>query len=128
MADLKMPQINRWELCGNLVRDAETKFFPNKLQMTEFTVAATKGFGDKKKTPYVRCQAWGKAAEKCEKFKKGEPVLVFGEYDRQQFEDKQGVKREASRLVINSAWDVHPLSWPSDKVEPDGPDEGDIPF
>lgn len=130
---LKMPRINNWQVCGNLARDAETTHFPNGTQKTEFTLAVPKGFGEKEKTIWVRCQAWGKASEKYGGLKKGEPVIVDGEYDRQDFTDKKGVKREASRLVVNSPYDIQTIAWPPDKEdkagEPKPEDiEDDIPF
>lgn len=66
-------------LVGNLGSDPTLRFTPGGEPVTSFSVAVTDGFGDKKKTIWIRVSAWGKQAESCNQYlHKGSKVLVEG--------------------------------------------------
>ena len=66
-------------LIGRLGRDPELRFTPAGKQVTSFNVAVDDGFGDNKKTIWLRVSAWDKLAETCNNhLKKGSLVLVEG--------------------------------------------------
>ncbi len=67
---------------GNLTRDPETRTVQKGQtdgKVTNFTVAASYGYGDYKKTEYVRVAAWNGLGETCMKYlRKGSKVWVSG--------------------------------------------------
>ena len=66
-------------LIGRLGREPELRFTPAGKQVTSFNVAVDDGFGDNKKTIWLRVSAWDKLAETCNNhLKKGSLVLVEG--------------------------------------------------
>ena len=66
-------------LVGNVGRDPEMRFTPQGEAVTNFSVAVSDGFGEKKKTIWLRVSAWGKTAEACNQYlRKGSRVLVEG--------------------------------------------------
>ena len=72
----------RLELIGNLTRDPETRTVQKGEsggKVCNFTVAASVGFGDYKRTEFVRVAAWNGLGETCMKFlRKGSKVFVSG--------------------------------------------------
>ena len=65
-------------LVGNLGRDAEMRYLANGKAVTNFSVAVSDGFGEQKRTIWIRVSAWEKTAEACAALKKGAKVLVEG--------------------------------------------------
>ena len=67
---------------GNLTRDPETRTVQKGQtdgKVTNFTVAASYGYGDYKKTEFIRVAAWNGAGENCMKYlRKGSKVWVSG--------------------------------------------------
>ena len=74
--------MNRLSLIGNLTRDPELRTVKSKGENTtiaNFTVAASSGYGDHRKTVFVRISAWRNLGETCMKFlKQGSKVFVAG--------------------------------------------------
>ena len=72
----------RLELIGNLTRDPETRTVQKGEsggKVCNFTVAASIGYGDYKRTEFVRVAAWNGLGETCMKFlRKGSKVFVSG--------------------------------------------------
>ena len=64
---------------GRLGRDPEMRFSPKGEPVTSFSVAMDDGYGESKKTLWLRVSVWGKQAEACNQYlKKGKMVLVEG--------------------------------------------------
>ena len=74
--------MNRATFIGNLVRDPETRTIQklnNESTVTNFTVAASHGFGDYKHTEFVRVSAWNGLGKTCSQYlKKGSKVFIAG--------------------------------------------------
>ena len=72
----------RLELIGNLTRDPETRTVQKGEsggKVCNFTVAASVGYGDYKRTEFVRIAAWNGLGEMCRKFlRKGSKVYASG--------------------------------------------------
>ena len=70
------------EAIGNLTRDPETRTVQKGESggtVTNFTVAASVGFGEYKRTEFVRVAAWNGLGQTCMKFlRKGSKVFVSG--------------------------------------------------
>lgn len=94
-------------LIGNLGKDAEHKEAGNQ-SVTNLNVATTEKWmqdGEwKSRTSWHRVQIWGKGAERCKDFKKGELVLVEGTIQYREYEDDKGkhnvteIKGHAKRI------------------------------
>ena len=64
---------------GRLGRDPERRYSPKGEPVTSFSVAVDDGYGESKKTLWLRVSVWGKQAEACNQYlKKGKMVLVEG--------------------------------------------------
>ena len=72
------------------------------MAIAKYTLAIDKGYGDKKKTIFVNCTAFGKAGEFVSKyFHKGQRVLVSGELDISNYE-KDGVKKSYTQVITTT--------------------------
>lgn len=96
--------MNRVYISGNLGRDPETRALTSGIVMASMAVAVNSNYKDKagqwvERTTWLDCEAWGKTAERCRVFTKGAPVVIEGELERQEWEDKaSGAKR--SKVVV----------------------------
>ena len=72
----------RIEAIGNLTRDPETRTFQRGEtdgKVTNFTVAASTGYGEYKRTEFVRVAAWNGLGRTCAEFlRKGSRVWISG--------------------------------------------------
>lgn len=82
-------------IIGNLGKDPEMRYAPDGKAVTSFNVAVSDGYGDKRKTLWMRVSAWGKQAETCNEYlRKGSKVLVDG---RLAFDGESGNPRTYTR-------------------------------
>ena len=66
-------------IAGNVGRDPEMRYMPDGKAVTNFSVAVSDGWGDKKKTVWFRVAVWGKRAEVANEYiSKGSKILVEG--------------------------------------------------
>lgn len=92
---------------GNLTRDPELKYTPKGTAITEFGVAINKTWtndaGEKKeKVTFIDVKFWGKGGEVvAQYFTKGKPILIQGELDVEQWEDKATMQKR-SKVVITA--------------------------
>lgn len=64
---------------GRLGKDVELRYSPDGKAVASFPVAVDDGFGDNKKTIWLRVSVWEKQAESCNQYlHKGSLVLVEG--------------------------------------------------
>lgn len=99
-----MSSMNRVYLMGNLTRDPEVRQTPSKTYVCDLSMAINEEWksrdGEKKEsTVFVQVVAWGRQAETCgEYLKKGSCVLVEGKLQYDEWEDKEGNKRNKVRV------------------------------
>ena len=104
--DLRMPNINKVIISGNLVRDPDTRILENGSHLAKMSIANNQRYRDRngewqEKTCYVDVVAWRKTAELVSEYcRKGSPVLIEGELTYNSWEDRDGSKR--SRLEVNA--------------------------
>ena len=68
------------EAIANLGRDPEMRLTPAGKEVTTFSAAATVGYGEYKKTVWLRVTAWGKLAISCNEYlHKGSKIFLSGE-------------------------------------------------
>lgn len=97
--------LNRTEYQGRLTRDVEMRHTQNGKAVARFTVAWSKKYGDNERKAFLPCVAWNHTAEFANKyFRKGQEVIVEGQLESNQWEDKDGNKRSALELNVS---DMH---------------------
>lgn len=84
--------MNRVELTGRLVKDAELKFTAGKgTAVAKFQIAVDYGFGDNKETSFIPVTVWGKGAESVANYtSKGSKIAVCGRIKTGSYEGKNG--------------------------------------
>ncbi len=98
---------NRVNLIGNLGQDPEFKTLDNGKKITKFTLATSEEFknaeGQKvKETTWHNIVAWNGIADVSNRFlKKGAQVAVEGKIAYHNYEDKNGVARHFTEIVIH---------------------------
>ena len=93
---------NRVILVGNLTRDPEVRYTQSGKGVAKFTLAVNNP-RNKEETTYVDIVAWDRLGETCNSFlKKGSSALVEGRLVIRSYEDKEGVKRKATEVVIDN--------------------------
>src|SRR3989339_1675585 len=102
-----MKSLNKVQLIGNLTRDPELKYTGTGTAICSFTVATNRSWttdsGEKKdEADFTRIVAWQKLAEICGNLlKKGRKVYVEGRLSNRSYQDKDGVTKYISEVVIN---------------------------
>lgn len=88
-------------IVGNLGQDAELKYLPSGAAILNFSVACSSGYGDKKKTTWVRCALFGKQGEALERYlKKGSKVFVSGEFSLNEYKANDGTQKTSVELNV----------------------------
>lgn len=84
----------RIECIGNLTKDPESRVIKtggNDVNIVNFTVAASHGYGDHKHTEFLRVSAWRSFGENCLKYlRKGSKVYVAGIPSVNAYANKDG--------------------------------------
>ncbi len=100
-----MAKLNKVFLMGNLTRDPELRVTPSGTTIVSFGIATSRTWsgqdGEKKEEVcYVDINMFGRRAEVInEYFSKGNPIFIEGRLQFQQWETKDGQKRNALRVV-----------------------------
>ncbi len=109
--------LNKVVIVGNLGADAETRELPNGGSMVRFRAATTRKYttatGEKREeTGWFNYVIFGKLGESIGKYLlKGKPVLVTGQLQQRNWEDKNGQKRESVEIKVE---DLQLLGSPTD--------------
>ena len=94
--------INTLIVTGNLGNDAEQRYTPSGDSIVTFSVPASSGFGDKKKTSWLKCTLFGKRGESVLPYlKKGQLVGVQGEFLLDEWTGKEGEKRVTACVRVS---------------------------
>lgn len=87
-------------IIGNVCAVPEERTTPSGKTVTNFTVAVARK-GDKDKTDFFRCAAWGKTGEVCGQYLgKGKKVCVIGEVSARAYTDKQGEAKASLEVFV----------------------------
>lgn len=91
----------RLELFGNLGRDPESRYTPQGKMVTTVSVAVTLGYGDNKKTEWVKATLWEKNAELFAKLtQKGTMVWLSGTPKVSAWESKSGEAKSQLEITV----------------------------
>jgi single-strand DNA-binding protein len=94
-------------LVGNLTADPELRFTPSGAAVASFTVAVSKRIkeGDVWKdgpSSFVRCSVWRQYAENVgDSLVKGNRVIVAGQMQQREYEDKDGTKKSVWECQVD---------------------------
>ncbi len=97
--------LNRIMLIGNLGQDAETRFTQENLSITTFSVATTFSYKGKdgnwvKETTWHRIVGFNLSDYYKDNLKKGKKVYVEGRIKKNDYTDKEGIKRFGVDVVL----------------------------
>ena len=124
-------------LIGNLGRDPDVQFLEGNIGVAKFPLATTETFKDRSgksisETEWHSVVLWRGLADLAKRFlHKGSLVYIEGRLRTRTWEDKNGIKRQATEVVgdnlimLDKRSDA-PGQFPSQTEESDHP-EGDIP-
>ena len=97
-----MASFNKVILIGNLTADPELKQTPSGLSVCSFTIAVNRKMAKNGECDFFNIETWRQTAEFVSRyFKKGKPILVCGQLQTRQWEDKQGNKRTVTEVVAD---------------------------
>lgn len=99
--------LNKVLIGGKLTRDIETRQIGSGSTVANFGVAINRKYKSgtewKSDVTFLDCEAWGKTAETMSKYlSKGSGVFLEGRLKRDDFQDAQGNKRTAYKVVVEN--------------------------
>ncbi|HLU84441.1 MAG TPA: single-stranded DNA-binding protein [Vicingaceae bacterium] len=98
---------NKVQLIGNLGNTPEIINLESGKKLAKFSVATNESYRNTKgewvqETQWHNLVAWGKTAEIAEKYlNKGTEVAIEGKLTNKSYEDKNGVKKYITEVVVN---------------------------
>jgi len=138
-----MAGVNKVILVGNLGKDPEVRYLEGGTAVANFSLATTESYKDKQgnrieQTEWHNIVVWRGLAEVAEKYlKKGSQVYVEGKLRTRSYDDKDGVKRYSTEIVVDNMTmlggkrDETPSPAPISNTAPpktSNDDLGDLPF
>lgn len=99
--------VNKVTLIGNLGKDPEVRYTAGGTAVATFSVATNESWKDaegatQERTEWHNIVAWRKLAEICgEYLKKGSKIYLEGRIQYRTYDDKNGVKRYVTEIVMN---------------------------
>ena len=139
--------MNKVFLIGNLTRDPELTETPGGVAVCHFAIAVNRNYSGQdgeRQTDFFNCTAWRATAETIARYtKKGNKVAVSGSIQLRNYEDNQGVKRNAVDIIVQDCEFLTPKTSDSFDDALDAPrssapkkkptlqtmdDDSDIPF
>ena len=102
-----MASYNRIILLGNLTRDPQLSYTPNNTAVCKFGIATNHKWKDRdgnmrEQVCFVDCIVFGRSAETFNQYMaKGQPVLVEGRLDLNQWTTPEGDKRSKHEVVVD---------------------------
>ena len=84
-----MSDLNNWSITGRLVKDAAFRTLPSGKHVTEMSCAVNTGFGQYKKTTFVKITVWGDGLQKLVPYlTKGSLIAASGELTTNEWTSK----------------------------------------
>ena len=120
--------MNNVSLIGRLTKDPELRHTQSGSPTTNFTLAVDRAFTNQqgeREADFINCVAWGKLAETiAHNLSKGRRIGVCGRIQTRTYDDKNGVKRYVTEVVVNQ---MDFLDYKGNESEPDDGLE-EVPF
>jgi single-strand DNA-binding protein len=86
---------------GRLSRDPDF-FGEGEKQRAIFSIAYNRGTGEKRKSNFLDCIAWGKRADIMRDYTKGVGIFVTGDIEQDTYTTKDGDKRNRIQVNVSS--------------------------
>lgn len=128
--------MNKIILVGRTTKEIELRTLDSGKVTTSFCIAVDRRAN--KSTDFIDCIAWGKTAELLSEYViKGEKIGIEGSLQTRTFEDKNGNKRKAVEVLVDSMEfmeskiQVRETTAPAEPVAPAEPapeEPGELPF
>lgn len=133
---------NRIIIIGNLTREPALTYLPNQTPVVEFGLANNRKYkaadgSQKEEVCFVDCRAYGKTADTITQwFHRGDPILIEGRLQFDQWQADDGSKRSKHRVLIER-FEFLPSSKqqttdktqsPAEQERPYTPPDDDVPF
>ena len=99
--------LNKVQLIGHAGKDTELRYTSSGKAVGHFTLATSESWKDQagalvEKTTWHNIVAWGRLGEICGQYvKKGKQVYIEGRIENSSYDDKDGVKKYKSEVVVN---------------------------
>ena len=95
--------MNNLNAVGNIGSDAEVRFTKEGTPVGSFSFALSSGYGDKKKTTWLRCSLIGKRAETlAPMLLKGTQIALNGELSLNEYVAKDGTNKSSVELLVSN--------------------------
>ena len=95
--------MNKSYFLARTCKDIEIRYTQSNKAVGRFSIAVDTGYGENKKTSFFNCVAWDKTAETLEKYApKGTKLMLECEAVQNQYEDKNGNKRDSVEFVVKN--------------------------
>ncbi|MEW6354540.1 MAG: single-stranded DNA-binding protein [Pseudomonadota bacterium] len=94
--------MNIFSFTGRLGRDAEVRYTSGGTPVATFTAANEIGFGERKRTQWIKCTLWGKLAESgvIPYLTKGREVAVTGEVTLDEYIARDGANKASLNVRV----------------------------
>lgn len=98
---------NKVILMGRITKDLEIKTTPAGVSVLSFSIAVERSYAEKgqeRKTDFINCVAWRQTAEFISKFfTKGAMILIEGELQTRQYQNKEGKNITVTEVIVSSS-------------------------
>jgi len=95
--------MNNLNAVGNIGSDAEVRFTKEGTAIASFSFALSSGYGDRKKTTWLRCNIIGKRGETLAlMLNKGSQVAITGEISVNEYVAKDGSNKSSLECLVNN--------------------------
>lgn len=98
--------LNRVILMGRITHDLELKQTQGGVSVLSFNIAVDRGYvrqGEERQTDFISCVAWRQRAEFINNyFAKGRMIAIEGSLQTRTYDDKNGVKRYVTEVVVDN--------------------------
>ena len=112
--------MNNVSLIGRLTKDPELRHTQSGSPTTNFTLAVDRNFKNaegEREADFINCVAWRKLAETiAHNLSKGRRIGVTGRIQTRNYEDKDGVRRYVTEVVVEQ---MDFLDYKGNESEPD---------
>ena len=94
---------NVYNAVCTVTRDCEVRYLQSGAAVLTVNVANNQGFGDKKKSMFIRVSLFGKRAESALKdyLNKGQQIFISGELSINEYQAKDGTTKTSLELNAN---------------------------
>ena len=93
--------MNQCVIVGRLTRDPQVRATPQGKTVINFSVAVNKKVGQEKRVNFIDCVMWTQYPIFYEGLSKGRAVLVSGEIQSRNYENKQGQRVYITEVLCN---------------------------